>query len=151
MPEVQGIAVDPTGTLRGDAVLVIRRVPQVELLRRTSVLVCHAGHNTVGERLAAGVPMVLAPIRDDQSMIAQRVVATGAGVRLRFDRARAEHISQAITTIRTNLEYCTAADRLRRVFASAGGAQAAVGHLEALDAVSAPEGGQPCMPTSLRG
>ena len=151
MPEVQGVVVDPTGALRADAVLVVRRIPQVELLARTSVLVCHAGHNTVCESLAAGVPMVLAPIRDDQSMVAQRVVAAGAGTRLRFDHARADQIGQAITTVRTTLEYRAAADRLRRAFASAGGAPAAVRHLEALDAVSAPEGGRSCMPTSPRG
>jgi MGT family glycosyltransferase len=155
MPEVQGVVVDPTRTLRGDAVLVVPRIPQVELLRGTSVLVCHAGHNTVCESLAEGTPMVLAPIRDDQSMVAERVVTAGAGVRLRFDRAQAKQVGEAVATIRGNPDYTTAADRLRRAFASAGGAPSAVEHLKALarqrvNAAPAPKGGQPCTPTSTR-
>jgi MGT family glycosyltransferase len=130
MNEVQGVVVDPTGTLRSDAVLVVARIPQVELLRRASVVVCHAGHNTVCESLAAGVPMVLVPIRDDQSMVAERVVDAGAGIRLRFARARAEDVRRAITAILTNPDHSSSADRLRHCFASAGGASAVVGHLE---------------------
>ena len=144
-PEVQGLVVDPTGTLRSDKVLTAQRIPQVSLLRRTSVVICHAGHNTVCESLAAGVPLVVAPIRDDQHAVAQSVVAAGAGVRLRFDRARAEHIIHAVSTILTTPGYVVAARHLGRSLTSAGGARAAARHLEALV-----KGERPCAPTSAR-
>ncbi|MFI9381936.1 glycosyltransferase [Kutzneria sp. NPDC052558] len=147
MPAVQGLIVDPTGLLPGGPVLTAERIPQVDLLARTSVLVCHGGHNTVCESLSAGVPMVLAPIRDDQSAVAQCVVAAGAGVRLRFDRALAEHVRQAVDTVLHTPGYTAAATRLGHALASAGGAEAAVRLLESL--APATEGGQPCPPTQI--
>lgn len=145
IPEVQGLVVDPTGTLRSDKVLLFQRVPQVPLLRRASAVICHAGHNTVCESLAAGVPLILAPIRDDQHAVAQSVVAAGAGVRLRFDRARAEHITLAVSTVLATPGYTATARRLRGSLTSAGGAVAAARHLEALV-----QGGRPCAPTPAR-
>ena len=44
-------------------VLVRPSVPQLELLPHLDAVVCHAGHNTVCEALAHGVPLVVAPIR----------------------------------------------------------------------------------------
>ena len=43
--------------------------------------VTHGGHNTVCEALAHGLPLVVAPIRDDQPTVAAQVVQAGAGVR----------------------------------------------------------------------
>jgi MGT family glycosyltransferase len=153
MPEVQGVVVDPTGTLHSDAVLVVPRIPQVSLLRRASVVVCHGGHNTVCESITAGVPMVVAPIRDDQQTIAQHVVAAGAGVRLRFDRAGAEHVRQAVEAVLTSSVHRRATQRLRLSFVAAGGAPAAVNHLEALARhhIGRSEGARPCAPTPGRG
>ncbi|HEY0497852.1 MAG TPA: glycosyltransferase [Kutzneria sp.] len=145
MPEVQGVVVDPTGTLHSEDVLVVARIPQIALLRKTSALICHAGHNTVCESLAAGVPLVLAPIRDDQHTIARSVLAAGAGVRLRFDRAAAEHIGRAVGKVLATPAHTAAARRLGRSLTSAGGARAAVGHLEALE-----RRGWPCAPTPTR-
>src|SRR5262249_55503802 len=60
------------------------RVPQLALLPHLHAVVTHAGHNTVCEALAHGLPLVCAPIRDDQPIVAQQVVAAGAGLRVRF-------------------------------------------------------------------
>jgi len=80
------------------AVLLRPVVPLPAVLRRAAVTVCHSGHNTVCESLGAGVPLVVAPIRDDQTVLAERVVSNGAGVRLRFDRTTAADICHAITS-----------------------------------------------------
>ncbi|MET8849282.1 nucleotide disphospho-sugar-binding domain-containing protein [Amycolatopsis sp. NPDC004625] len=129
MPGVQGLVVDPTGSLVSESVLLARRIPQVAVFSRASVVVCHGGHNTVCEALSAGVPLVVAPIRDDQSMLAQQVVAASAGVRLRFDRAKAADIRKAIEAAPG---YAPGAEKIRKSFAAAGGAQEAADHLEAL-------------------
>jgi hypothetical protein len=71
-----------------DNVLVRDYVPQVALLDRVDAVVSHGGHNTVCESLARGRPLVLAPIRDDQPIIAQQVVDAGAGLRVKFGRVR---------------------------------------------------------------
>ncbi|MER6573781.1 glycosyltransferase, partial [Streptomyces sp. NPDC001093] len=83
---VQAVIADPDGALPvppGDKdVLVLPAVPQLALLERMDAVVCHAGHNTVCEALWHGVPLVVAPIRDDQPVVAGQVVDAGAGVRV---------------------------------------------------------------------
>ncbi|MFE2447021.1 glycosyltransferase [Streptomyces sp. NPDC059426] len=141
----QTVIVDPEGVLTPDVldtpdtpddkdVLVCRYVPQLPLLERVSAVVCHAGHNTVCETLWHGVPLVVAPIRDDQPVVAAQVVDAGAGVRVRFGRARAAGLGEALDTVLYEPGYRVAAERVGASFRAAGGAVAAAGHLEALAA-----------------
>ena len=118
-------------------VLVRPRVPQLALLARTAAVVTHGGHNTVCEALAHGLPLVVAPIRDDQPIIAGQVVASGAGVRVKFGRVSAEGLRAAIHLVLTEPDHRAAAAHVQASFAEAGGAPAAAGHLEQLVASSA--------------
>jgi UDP:flavonoid glycosyltransferase YjiC (YdhE family) len=95
-------------------------------------VVSHAGSNTVAEALAYGLPQVVAPIRDGQPVVAQHLEATGAAIRVRFARLRATELRAAVTTVLDDPSYRTAAERIRRSFAAAGGASAAADHLEML-------------------
>jgi UDP:flavonoid glycosyltransferase YjiC (YdhE family) len=94
--------------------------------------VSHGGHNTVCEALAHGLPLVVAPIRDDQPIIAQQVTDAGAGVRVRFGRVRTAELGDAIRTVLDDPSYAAAARRVRDSFAAAGGATTAADHLEKL-------------------
>ena len=115
-----------------DHVLVREFVPQLDLLPHLHAVVSHAGHNTVCEALAHGVPLVVAPIRDDQPVIAGQVVDTGAGVRVHFGRVGATELRNAITTVLDDPSYRAAARRVQTSFANAGGSAAAADHLEKL-------------------
>jgi MGT family glycosyltransferase len=110
-------------------VLVRPRVPQLALLPRVSTVVSHGGHNTVCETLAHGIPLVVAPIRDDQPAIAAQVAAAGAGIRLRFARAKAPEIRKAIDDVLNEPSYRERAGEVGRSLVSAGGATAAAHHL----------------------
>jgi UDP:flavonoid glycosyltransferase YjiC (YdhE family) len=145
MDHVQGIVVDPTGELDSRTVLLRPVVPLPAVLRRAAVTVCHSGHNTVCDSLAVGVPLVVAPIRDDQTVLAERIVSNGAGVRLRFDRTTAGDICHAITSVLTHPGYRTQATRLRRSLRVAGGARTAVDLLESMSTITAK--GSTCNPT----
>ncbi|MEV5874876.1 glycosyltransferase [Streptomyces sp. NPDC052101] len=133
---VQAVIADPGGLLAappGDKdVLVFPSVPQLPLLERMDAVVCHAGHNTVCEALWHGVPLVVAPIRDDQPLVAGQVVDAGAGVRVRFGRVRAAQLGAALDTVLTDPAHRAAAARIRTAFRAAGGARAAAAHLEHL-------------------
>lgn len=131
MDDVQGVVVDPTGELTSGNLVIRPVVPLPELLSKAAVTVCHGGHNTVCESLAAGVPLVVAPIRDDQTVLAQRVAENGAGLRLKFDRASADDLRRAIVSVLTEPGYAGQAARLRRSLRAAGGARRAVGLIEA--------------------
>lgn len=112
--------------------LLQERVPQLELLPHLDAVVCHGGHNTVCESLAHGLPLVVAPIRDDQPIVARQVVDAGAGIRVRFGRTRAEELRDALTAVLDEPGPRRAARRIQASFAAAGGAAAAADRLEKL-------------------
>jgi UDP:flavonoid glycosyltransferase YjiC (YdhE family) len=133
----QAVIVDPAGLLGGGDtedkdVLVVPSVPQLALLERVDAVVCHAGHNTVCEALWHGVPLVVAPIRDDQPVVAGQVADAGAGVRVRFNRVTATGLGAAIDAVLHEPAHRAAAERIRASFRAAGGAPAAASHLERL-------------------
>jgi UDP:flavonoid glycosyltransferase YjiC (YdhE family) len=55
-------------------------VPQAEVWPKTSAVLCHGGAGTVLGALAAGVPLVVAPMFADQPANARSVDAAGAGI-----------------------------------------------------------------------
>jgi MGT family glycosyltransferase len=116
----------------GRDVLVVRGVPQLDLLARVDAVICHAGHNTVCESLWHGVPLVVAPIRDDQPVVAQQVVEAGAGVRVRFTRVTAARLGAGVDAVLDEPGYRAAAERISAAFRAAGGAATAASYLERL-------------------
>jgi MGT family glycosyltransferase len=131
---VQAIIVGPSDLLPDppDNVLVVPSVPMLGLLPRLDAVISHGGMNTVCETLAHGVPLVLAPIRHDQPVVATQVVRAGAGIRVPFSRVRPGQLREALVSILDDPSYRRAAMRIRDSFAAAGGAPAAATHLERL-------------------
>ena len=112
--------------------LVQARVPQLALLPHCAAVVCHGGHNTVCESLANGLPLVVAPIRDDQPVVAQQVTRAGAGIRVRYGRLPPTVLREAVLRVLGEPQYREAARRIGASFAAAGGASAAADDLESL-------------------
>ncbi|WP_414167281.1 glycosyltransferase [Streptoverticillium reticulum] len=143
---VQAVIADPGGVLGEVAdpdVLAMPRIPQLALLPRASAVICHAGHNTVAESLLHGVPLVVAPIRDDQPVVAAQVAAAGAGIRVRFGRSDHHTIGAAVDAVLDDPRYRDAAEHVRESFRAAGGAASAATHLEALATGQHEERGRP--------
>ncbi len=76
-----GDQLDPEqiGPLPSNTILV-QRAPQLELLKRASVCITHAGLNTVLESLAQGVPQVAIPVTVDQPGVAARIAHKKTGL-----------------------------------------------------------------------
>jgi MGT family glycosyltransferase len=113
-------------------VVVRPQVPQLALLPHLDAVVCHGGHNTVCEALAHGLPLVVAPIRDDQPAIAAQVEAARAGVRVRFGRVGPAELRAAMEAALADGPLRRGADRIRQSFAAAGGPAEAATRLERL-------------------
>lgn len=128
------VVVAPDGLARplADNVIATPSVPQLALMPHLDAVICHAGYNTVAEALWHGVPLVCAPIREDQPHNAANVVRSGAGLRLSFARAGSSEIRTALGTVLTDPQHRTAAADLARSFRAAGGATRAATHLESL-------------------
>jgi len=134
----QAIVVAPPGIVDDLAaaapadVLVRPSVPQLELMDRLAAVVCHGGNNTVCEALSRGVPLVVAPVRDDQPVISEQVTRAGAGVRVRFGRVNAAGVAAAVAAVLEDPEIRAAAERLRTEFTLAGGVATGASHIEKL-------------------
>jgi MGT family glycosyltransferase len=130
---VQGVIADPLGVCAPTSdVITLRYLPLLDLLPRAAAVICHGGHNTVCEALAHGVPLVVAPIRDDQPVVAAQVVDAGAGVRLRFGLATPELVSRAVLAVLEQPAFGVAAREIQASFAGAGSATSAAEHLLSL-------------------
>jgi len=101
------------------------RVPQLALLPQMTAVICHAGHNTVCESLSHGLPLIVAPIRDDQPVVAQQVVNAGAGLYLRYGKVSVAKARDTVLELLTQDHYRQAAERLAVALRRLGGARQA--------------------------
>ena len=132
--DVRAVFVAPPAVLPDPPpnVLVRERVPQLPLLKRMAAVVSHGGHNTVCETLAQGLPLVVAPIRADQPVVARQVADAGAGVTVRYGRVGPDELRSALGAVLEDASYREAAARVAASFAAAGGAARAADRLEKL-------------------
>ncbi len=119
----------------GPHVHIEQFLPQADVLAHAGAVVCHGGSGTTLGALAAGVPLVVAPLFADQPDNARRVAAVGAGVVVEPRDARAirsdvdpADLRDAITAVLTDDAYARAA----RVIAAEVRALPAVDHAPAL-------------------
>jgi UDP:flavonoid glycosyltransferase YjiC (YdhE family) len=62
-------------------VVLAERGPQLALVRQASLVISHAGVNTVKESLFFGVPVIAFPLGFDHEGVAARITAHGTGLR----------------------------------------------------------------------
>ncbi len=110
--------------------IVCKRIPQLKLIPLMDAVVCHGGQNTVSETLSCAKPLVVLPIAYDQSYVAGTVVDSGSGIRLNFNRFKAQHLRDAVTEVLTDTKYAENAKTIQKSFEEAGGVAKAVKLLE---------------------
>ena len=99
------------------------RVDQLAVLRAADVFVTHCGMNSASEGLWFGVPLVTRPLTREETGVANRVEALGAGLRLEGDDP--ENIRRAVDAALTDPRYREGAKRIGDSFRACGGADAA--------------------------
>jgi len=97
-------------------VLVRPEVPQLEVLRRASLMVTHGGFNSVKECIFYGVPMVVLPMFYDQPGNAARVVHHGLGVMGSFARASASGLGRWMDRVMGDPRYKRCVQRMSYIF-----------------------------------
>ena len=110
--------------------IIVKRAPQLDLLKRASVCITHAGLNTVLESLAQGVPQVAIPVAFDQPGVAARSAHHRTGVVTSLDKLTADHLSTLLNEALNNSAYRNNTHRLQRAIAEANGLSAAVDIIE---------------------
>lgn len=132
--DIQLVMVAPPelAAIAPDNVLVRDFVPQLALLPRLDGVICHAGHNTVCEALLHGLPLIVAPIRDDQPVIARQVIDAGAGLFMRHGKVTPAMAAATIDQLLGTPSLAVAAARLGDALQQAPGAEGAATQLVAL-------------------
>jgi zeaxanthin glucosyltransferase len=88
-----------------DNVLVRKRVPQLELLKRTSVMLTNGGLGTIKECILHAVPMLILPCAFDQPGNAARVCHKMIGRREKIRNVTAEQLSSHIKVLMCDKKY----------------------------------------------
>jgi MGT family glycosyltransferase len=123
------VAPEQIGPVPSNAIIV-KRAPQLELLKQTSVCITHAGLNTVLESLAQGVPQVAIPVTYDQPGVAARIADKKTGVVTSLDELTADHLSTLLDEVLNNSTYRDNARKLQKAIAKANGLSVAADIVE---------------------
>ena len=110
--------------LPGDPI-VVEFAPQLELIRRATLVITHAGLNTTLDALSHGVPLVAIPVTNEQPGIGARIEHVGAGRVVPYRKLTAERLRDAVATVLGNGSFRESAKRLRDDIESAGGVKRA--------------------------
>jgi MGT family glycosyltransferase len=105
-------------------------VPHASVLPQAALAINHAGHGSVMAALAHGVPLVCLPtLGADQSIIARRVEALGAGKAI-LGRAGTNELRSAVEQVIATPAYRVSAERLARLIGREDGAANGASALE---------------------
>lgn len=102
--------------------IVRNRVPQLEVLERSSLFITHAGMNSATEGLYYGVPVILVPQGADQFMVACRVEQLGAGVYLNRNKITPERLRETAQQVIDSSAIRQGVARIQESFRTTGGA-----------------------------
>jgi len=116
----KNVSFDELGPIPPNTILE-RSAPQMELLKRATLCITHAGLNTTLESLAQGVPMVAIPIAYDQPGTASRIAYHGAGEVVQLEDLTVERLSEMVRQVRSNPAYLEKARYFKRVIAERHG------------------------------
>jgi MGT family glycosyltransferase len=101
--------------------IIVRKAPQIELLKKAALCITHAGMNTALESLAQGVPMVAIPIGFDQPGVAARIAYHGTGEFVEVGDLTVERLSSLVQKVLDNPNYREKARHFQKVIARTHG------------------------------
>jgi zeaxanthin glucosyltransferase len=110
--------------------IIVKRAPQLELLKLASVCITHSGLNTVLESLAQGVPQVAIPVTFDQPGIAARIAYHKTGMVTSLNKLSAAHLSTLLGEVLSEPTYRENAHRIQKAIVKANGLSAAADLIE---------------------
>jgi zeaxanthin glucosyltransferase len=101
--------------------IIVNQAPQLELLKRASVCITHAGLNTVLESLAQGVPQIAIPVAYDQPGVGARIVRKRTGMVTSLEKLTVDHLAALLDEVLTNSQYRNNARKLQQAIGELNG------------------------------
>lgn len=106
--------------------IVRNYVPQMEILKHTTVAITHAGMNSIGDIIYSNVPFVAIPLGADQFFMANRAQELGATIVLDGKNLSIETLKDSVKMVVENPDYLKNIKKISRSFIEAGGYKKAV-------------------------
>lgn len=118
-----------------NSILIMSRVPQLDVLKRASLFITHAGQNSTSESIRYGVPMIFVPMGAEQPAVAYRVAdELGFGIRLDAATLSPSQVKEAVSKVFANSFYadrsCLYSQLSKKYNGPVEGARLIVKHLE---------------------
>jgi zeaxanthin glucosyltransferase len=110
--------------------IVVNQAPQLELLKKASVCITHAGFNTVLEALTQGVPQIAIPVTNEQPGIAARIAGKKTGKTTSLDDLNASNLSALLDEVVNNPIYRDNSRSIQKAIAKKNGLSVAADLLE---------------------
>ncbi|MBB5646014.1 macrolide family glycosyltransferase [Pedobacter cryoconitis] len=104
-----------------DNFIIREYVPQLEILKYTTVAITHSGMNSIGDLLYHKVPFVAIPLGADQFYLANRAQELGATIVLDIKNLTTELLKDAVQKVLTNPDYLKNINKISDSFIQAGG------------------------------
>jgi MGT family glycosyltransferase len=110
--------------------IVVNNAPQLELLKKASVCITHAGLNTVLEALTQGVPQIAIPVTNDQPGVAARIADKKTGKTTSLDGLDASNLSGLLDEVLNDPVYRDNSRSIQKAIAKRNGLSVAAELLE---------------------
>jgi glycosyltransferase, MGT family len=103
--------------------------PQLEILKKSNVFICHGGMNGISEALFYGVPVISIPYTFDEPLNTLQLTKLGAGIGINFGEYAPSTLENAVNEILMNETYKTSCMKISDSFKKAGGYKTAVDYI----------------------
>lgn len=97
-------------------VIIVNRAPQLELLKKASLMITHGGPNSIKECIFFGVPMIVFPLWFDQPGNVARVIYHGLGLKGNFKTITSKELQALIEEVTTNPKFIERIKAMQRSF-----------------------------------
>lgn len=113
-------------------VRLVKNAPQLEILKKASLMITHGGLNSVKECIYAGVPMIVLPQLSEQPKNAVRVEFHGLGLRGNMQKLTVEQLLSKIAQIEANPRFKEQVLKFRDIFRKAEASCPSIDIIESL-------------------
>ena len=107
-------------------------LPQVAVVKRASLFLTHGGLNSIHDAMYFGVPLLICPQQEEQTLNGSRAVELGAGLMLRKKDFTTENLRHAVTQLLSNARFKRNSQKIGETFRTAGGMKKAADEIEML-------------------
>ena len=125
------IPAEELGVQAGSAI-VVNRAPQLELIKRATLVITHAGLNSSLEALTQGKPMVAIPVASDQPGVARRLERLGVAEVVPVAKLSVKRLKAALTKVLEDVAYRERALDIQRELEALHGLDQAASAIETI-------------------